>query len=661
VGATFQYYPLLYSAFWLEHKLWNDSVLGYHLVTLLWHMLAVSLLYSILIRLKIPGALLAAAIFALHPVMVESVAWMSEQKNTLSAVFCLSAMLAYLKFDESRRRSSYFTALCLFVLGLLTKTPMAAPLPAALLVIFWWQRGALSWKRDVGPLLPFFVLGAMAGLMTAWMERTVVGAEGLDFELTLLQRGLIAGRVIWFYLSKLVWPANLVFMYPRWDIDPTVWWQWLYLIATLGVFVGLWAVRRRWRGPLAAWLIFVGTLVPVLGFLNVYPFIFSYVADHFQYLASLAIIVLISAGVVTALERAPLPIRRSGVALCILLVGTLAVLSSKQSRMYRDIVTLYQTTLERNPDAWLPHNNLGAILSAQGRQQEAIEHFRAVIRIRPEHADGYLNLGMALGDSGQLPEAFDQLHKAIELSPNSVDAHRALGDALTSAGRHAEAIDEYQAALALRPEDPRTLNNLGAALTTIGGFSQAIEHLQKAVRLNPDYAEARGNLGDALVKSGNISEGSAELQKAAALAPHDAWTRSNLGIALVQAGRLEEAIQQLRHAVELDPSAYAYNNLGAALMKSTRLPDAIGEFQAAIRRDPDYVQAYANLAQALKLSDRPQEAIVAAEKGIEMARSSGDNTLTGQLEESLTQLRAELRRENDVQSPPQSSQPAPRP
>ena len=447
VGATYQYYPLLHSAFWFEHKLWDDSVLGYHVVTLLWHMTSVVLLYLILTRLKIPGALLAAAIFALHPVMVESVAWMSEQKNTLSAVFCLSAMLAYLKFDESRQRSYYFTALWLFVLGLLTKTAITATLPATLLVIFWWQRGDLSWKRDVRPLVPFFVLGAMGGLVTAWVERKLIGAEGVDFELTLLERGLVAGRVIWFYLSKLVWPANLVFMYPRWDINPREWWQWLFPIATLGAFVGLWAMRRRWRGPLAAWLLFVGTLVPVLGFLNVYPFIFSFVADHFQYLASLGIIVLVSAGIATGLERASLPIRRAGVALCILLVGTLAVLTLKQSRMYADVVTFYRATLELNPDSWAAHNNLGTILSAQGQQQEAIEHYRAAIRVRPDYFTAHTNLGTALAATGQLPEAFDHLHKAIELQPESVAAHRNLGNALTNAGRQAEAIDEYQAAL----------------------------------------------------------------------------------------------------------------------------------------------------------------------------------------------------------------------
>ena len=242
---------------------------------------------------------------------------------------------------------------------------------------------------------------------------------------------MLAGRVVWFYLSKLVWPANLVFIYPRWDINPREWWQWLFPIATLGMFVGLWAMRRRWRGPLAAWLLFVGTLVPVLGFLNVYPFICSFVADHFQYFASLGIIVLVSAGIATGLERASLPMRRAGVALCILLVGTLAVLTWKQSGMYADVVTLWRTTLERNPDCWVAHNNLGTILSAQGQQQEAIEHYRAAIRIRPNYYTAHSNLGKALADTGQLPEAFDHLHKAVELQPDSVDAHRNLGNALT--------------------------------------------------------------------------------------------------------------------------------------------------------------------------------------------------------------------------------------
>ena len=373
MGATQQYYPLLHSAFWLEHKLWGDSVLGYHLVNVFWHMVSITLVYFILERLKIPGSLLAAGIFALHPVMVESVAWMTEQKNTLSAVFYLSAMLVYLRFDESRRRSLYFLALALFVLGLLTKT-VTATLPAALLVIFWWQRGAVSWRRDVAPLLAFFAVGAMAGVLTAWLERTQIGAEGVDFELNFLQRGLIAGRVVWFYLAKLLWPANLIFFYQRWDVDPTQWWQWLFPIATLGMLAGLWSIRHRWRGPLASWLFFVGTLFPVLGFLNVYPFIISYVADHFQYLASLGIIVFLSAVVASPLVRTSGMPRLLGNAACVFVVGMLGALTYRQSQMYANSVALYQATIERNPECWMAYNNLGWEFIAQGKPQAAIEN-----------------------------------------------------------------------------------------------------------------------------------------------------------------------------------------------------------------------------------------------------------------------------------------------
>ena len=302
LGATQQYYPLLHSAFWLEHKLWGDATLGYHLVNILLHATAAVLVALILRRLAIPGAYLAAAIFALHPVQVESVAWITELKNTLSAVFYLGAMLVYLRFDQTRKTPLYWWALGLFVLGLLSKT-VTATLPAALLVIFWWRQGRLSWRRDVVPLLPFFGLGAAAGVLTAWVERKLIGAEGAAFELTIIERCLIAGRAIWFYLGKLVWPAELIFIYPRWHVSQAIWWQYLFPAAALLLLAVLWGLRRRWRGPLAGLLFFVGTLLPVLGFCNVYPFIYSFVADHFQYLASLGMITLASAGVALLLER----------------------------------------------------------------------------------------------------------------------------------------------------------------------------------------------------------------------------------------------------------------------------------------------------------------------------------------------------------------------
>ena len=366
-GATQQYYPLVHSVFWLEHKIWGDTIWPYHLVNIFLHALSAFLLWRILLRLKIPGAWLAAGIFALHPVQVESVAWISELKNTLSGALVLSAALLYLRFDESRKRSEYVGALALFALALMSKSVIAT-LPAALLVIFWWKRGKLAWKSDVVPLLPFFALGIASGAFTAWMERTHIGAQGNQFALSFLDRCLIAGRAFWFYLAKLVWPTELTFIYPRWQISQLVWWQYLFPVSALILLAVLWKLRKRWRGPLAAFLLFAGILFPALGFLNVYPFIFSYVADHFQYLASIAIITLASTGITLLLDRFAIPrqpIIRYAIPIALLL--TLGSLTWRQARTYRDAETLYLTTLQRNPDCWLAHNNLSAILLARER------------------------------------------------------------------------------------------------------------------------------------------------------------------------------------------------------------------------------------------------------------------------------------------------------
>lgn len=210
VGATQQYYPLLHTAFWLEHHLWGGAVAGYHLINVLLHAAAAVLLVALVRRLRLPGAWLAGFIFALHPVGVESVAWIAEQKNTLSTVFYLGSALAYLRFDRGRAPGRYALAFGLFVLALLSKTSTAT-LPAALLVVLWWQRGRLAWKGDVLPLVPWLVVACAAGLVTESVEGRLIGGLGGTFSLTGLDRCLLAGRIIWFYLAKLAWPADLTF------------------------------------------------------------------------------------------------------------------------------------------------------------------------------------------------------------------------------------------------------------------------------------------------------------------------------------------------------------------------------------------------------------------------------------------------------------------
>ncbi len=533
LGATQQYYPLLHSAFWLEDKLWGEAAVGYHLLNILQHASAAFLLLLILHRLVIPGTFLAAAVFALHPVHVESVAWITEQKNTLSAVFYLGAMLAYLRFDEERRTSLYAPALGLFVLGLLSKT-VVATLPGALLVIFWWRRGRLSWQRDYVPLIPWFALGAAAGLLTAWVERRLIGAEGMAFDFTFLQRALLAGRVIWFYLSKLFWPVDLMFIYPRWEVNPALWWHYLFPLGSLALMGWLWLIRHRWRGPLAAMLFFIGSLFPA-----------------------------VSAGIAVALAHLPQRARWAGQAFCILLLGGLAALTWQQSRTYGDPTILYQATLPKNPDCWMCRNNLGILLRNEGQLQAAIEQYEEALRLKPDYVEAHHNLGNALLQAGQLPAA----------------------------------IGRYEQALKINPDYPYAHNNLGRALFQLGKLSEAQKAFEAAVRIKPDYAEAHHNLGNALLQAGQVSEAIGHYQQALKINPDYAEAHYNLGNALLQAGQVSEAIGHYENVLKSNPEhPDVYNNIGGALLMMGRLPEAKKAFEAALRIKPDFGPALENLS-----------------------------------------------------------------
>jgi tetratricopeptide (TPR) repeat protein len=600
--ATQQYYPLLHSAFWIEHRLWGDAVLGYHLANLAQHALAACLVVLIVRRLELPGAWLAGMVFALHPVSVEAVAWISEQKSTLSAVFYLSSAFIYLGFNRTRRRSSYWWALGLFVLALLTKT-VTATLPFALLVVFWWQRGRLEWHRDVRPLLPWIALGAASGLFTAWVERTIIGAQGAAFALTFIQRCLLAGRAIWFYAGKLLWPANLIFSYPRWKIDSAAAWQYLYLAGVLAVAAGLVLLARRARAPLAAFLLYTGTLFPVLGFFNIYPFLFSYVADHFQYLAALAIIVPLCSILVALLARLGKP---ADIVLPAVLLAILGTLTWRQTGMYRDTETLYRTTLVRNPESWLAHNNLGvALLDRPGHLAEAINEYRAALALNPDDAEAHNNLGNGLARMpGRLPEAIREFEIAIKLQPRLAQAHQNLGNALArNPKRIADSIAQFEIALQLKPDDPQIRNDLGVTMLQVPGrLADAIKQFQDALKITPGDAQIRTNLGNALSQiPERRPEAVAQFQAILRNQPSNPQAHNSLAITLAQMpGRLPDAVAEFRAALQIDPNfAEAHNNLGRALSQLPgRLPEAIREYRAALQIKPDYAQARANLKAA---------------------------------------------------------------
>jgi protein O-mannosyl-transferase len=626
VGATQQYYPLVHSAFWVMDRIWGADTLGYHLVNIGLHALSAWVLAIILRRLAIPGAWLAAVIFALHPVQVESVAWMTELKNTLSGVLYMTAALAYLHFDESRRRRAYAIAIGLFALALLSKT-VTATLPAGLLTVIWWKRGRIDWRRDVQPLVPFFALGLASGLMTAWVERTFIGANGADFQLSLIDRFLVAGRALFFYLGKLVWPSPLIFVYPRWTVSQTVWWQYLFPIAAVAVTLVLWRLRSRTRAPLAAWLFFAATLGPALGFVNVFPFRYSFVADHFQYLASIGIITLFAAAVVSAAARAKLrPNIVEGVA-CAVVALPLATLTWQQSRQYVDAETLYRLTLAANPSCWMAYNNLAAIALAKSPvdYHEALANVQASLQLNPANEAAHNNLGVILQRQGRHEEAAREHAEAIRLKPAYADAISNLGVDLAALGRIDEAMARYNEALRIKPLSAGAHQNIGLALQDLGRFDEAIAHFREALRIDPDYADAHDGLGTTLRRQGRPEEAIAEYREAVRLKPRFGEAHNNLGTALFSLNRFDEAAAALETAIRLLPGAgMPHDNLGRVRQRQNRRDDALAEFQEAVRLQPTYGAAHVHLAEVLHDSGKLPEALAEYKEAIKYSPDSAE-------------------------------------
>jgi tetratricopeptide (TPR) repeat protein len=592
VGATQQYYPVTHSAFWLQHQLWGSATLGYHLVNILLHATSAFLVLRILQKLEVPGAVLAALIFALHPLNVESVAWISELKNTLSGVLVLAAAWTYLSFDQTRARRDYLAALGLFVVALLTKS-VTAPLPAVLLVVIWWKRGRIDVRQDALPLAPFVGLALVAGAATIWVERTLIGAEGAEFEFSLIERCLIAGRVVWFYALKIVWPYPLSFNYPRWIVSQAVWWQYLFPLAALAAGAATWLIRGRTRAPLAVFLMFGGLLVPVLGFLNVYPFRFSFVADHFVYLAGIPVFALLAAGAALGarrLEWGP-PARMAGGAV---IVAGLGVLTFFHARNFASAEALYRHALRVNPDSWLAHNNLAGTLVTTNLD-EALFHVNEAVRLNPADPSIRNDRGILLLRGGSIDTAEAEFREAIRLLPTFADAHNNLCNSLDIQHEFNEAIISCRESLRLAPDFADAHYNLGLALLGLGQ-ADAADAFAAALRLRPELAEAHYYLGGLLHLRGDLEGARTRLEEAIRIKPQLADAHYSLGRVLQTMGRDAEAMPHYETALRLQPeSAAAHNSLGVVLTKIGRADEALKHFEEAVRLVPSYGEARANL------------------------------------------------------------------
>ena len=574
LNAPSQYFPLTYTTFRVERTFWGLNPAGYHGVNILLHAVNALLVWRLLKRLSVPGGWLAAAIFALHPVQVESVAWITERKNVLSLFFYLLALLAWIEFVEKRPKPwwrFYFLSLIFYLLALFSKTT-ACTLPAALLLVLWLKEKPVGWFR-LAQVIPFLVLGAGMGLVTVWWERYHQGTQGAFFSYGLPERILIASHALWFYAGKLIWPANLTFSYSRWPINAADPLAYGWLVAGAGACAVIYFARRfTGRGVEVAALFYVATLSPMLGFIMLYTFRYAFVADHYQYVASIGPIALAAAGMTRAfgsLEKKK-PFLRPVLGGTLLLA--LSVLTWRQCGMYANPETLWRETLARNPNSFLAHNNLGNIYFRIGRMDEAMEHYQKALAIHPQYELAHNNLGLVLLQRERVEEAIIQYQKAMEIQPDIDEAKNNLGVGFLQKGQLNEAIVYYQKAVQLQPRNAAFQNNLGYALSQKGEVREAVAHYQESLEIQPQNAITCKNLAwilatcpEASIRNGTKAVTLAEQAVRLSGSPDPIFI-GTLAAAYAEVGRFPEAVAVAERAQQL-----------AAAQNNTALVNALGE------------------------------------------------------------------------------------
>ena len=501
-----QYYPLVHTMYWLEYHIWGLNPFGYHLVNIFLHAVNALLLWYLLRKLSVPGSWLAAALFALHPVHVESVAWITERKNVLSAFFYFLSLIAYIRAaglaqpisvsgvaKETNYFRFYLLSLLLFIAALLSKT-VTCSLPAVILLITWWKRGRLT-AQDITPLAPFFIIGAGLGLQTAWLEEYGVGAQGDEFSYSIAERFQIAGRAFWFYLEKLFLPWPLAFFYQRWVVGVQVWWQYIFPASAIAGLASLVLLHKKiGRGAATAMLFFAGTLFPALGFFNVLPMRFSFVADHFQYLASIGPLVLFAAALQWSFSKSPARLKAIEAVIVSAVLIILGALTWQQSKIYKNEETLWLDTLVKNPSSWVAHMNLGKAVFDQGRTDEAIQCFQDALYIKPDIPMTLCNLGAALIKKGDYEQALLHLKEAVRLYPDYAEAYFNLGAAAALTHKENEAVEYFMQSLKLRPESFKTYYTLGQVFSRQNKLEGAAYCYSQALLLDPDNKDARMRL-----------------------------------------------------------------------------------------------------------------------------------------------------------------------
>lgn len=653
------YWPLLYTTFWIEHKLWGFHPLGYHALNLLLHFVNSALLWRLLLRLGVPGAFFAAAVFAVHPLHVESVAWVISRKDLLSALFYLTAFLMWMRFIKTPGPRRYAAALALFGAALLCKS-IAITLPVALLIFQWWREGRIT-PKDFMRVAPFFLVGLVIGGFDIWFYKS---KTALSFDYSVYERVLIASHALWFYLEKLLWPGNLAVIYPHWEIDAADPVGWAYVVAAAAVGLALWILRRRLgRGPLACVLFFAVTLSPTLGFVDYSYMGHSFVADRFQYLAGIGIIVLFAAVAARGVQRSSPVARKTAKGAALALLVLLGVATWNQTGVYKNEVSLFKHVVSSNPESWAAHQNLGMALLRLNEFEEAESHLRRSLEIFPLNPKAFRNLGEAFNGQERYEESLNLYQVAAGMEPDEPLNHARMGTVLFHLERYSEAVSSMKRALELQYDFstvPRLHALIGQAFRKMGRHGEADKHFGLSVKLgmemnSPDpevlfsraedlrgqklygeslkwyrlaiemdsgFALAYAGMGDSLYHLGRYQEAISSMKRALELQP-DFPMAPTLRYLMVQASR---SMSQL-YSVQDQTSGAMESGSGDArtlffqaedLREQKRYEESLKWYRDAIEAYPDFALVYAGMGDSLYRLGRYEEAVSSMKRVFEL-------------------------------------------
>jgi len=630
---------------WLSHmadcQLYGLNPGGHHLTNILLHMATAILLFLVLRRMTgfLWRSAFVAAVFAIHPLRVESVAWVAERKDVLSGLFFLLTIGAYVRY--ARRPWSparYGLVVFLFALGLMTK-PMLVTLPFVLLLLDYWPLGRVAsdkWRvtgeKNGKPAtdkprlstlllekLPLFGMAAAASAVTLFAQTRAIGSFQ-QISLPLRVGNALVSCVA--YLGQMIYPTGLAVFYPHPGGGLALWKSITAFVLLLAISTGAVAAWRKRPWFLFGWLWYLGMLVPVIGILQVGS---QARADRYTYLPQIGLYVLLTWA--AADWCAGWRHRRLLLGGCsAVILAALIFCAQKQTSYWRNSESLWTRTLACTSDNFVAHNNLGNVLVQKGRVGEAIFHYQKALQIKPDSPEAHLNLGYAFAQKGNVDEAIVHFQKAVEIKPDYAEAQCNLGNALHQQGRVAEAIICYQKALQIKPDYAEACYNLGNNFFQNGEVDEAIVYYQKALQIKPDYVAAQNNLGNALLQEGRVDEAITHYQKALQIKSDYTNACYTLGLALLQKGNVDEAIAHFQKVLQIKPDhAAAYYNLGNALLQKGKVDEAITHYQKALQIKPGYPEAQNDLAWLLATA--PQATMRNGNKAVELAQRA--NQLTG--------------------------------